>query len=363
MPLKIGKYIKYGFEVSPYVLLNIPNVLILCSWLDKKLLKLRLGAEKKCRKLKMGKVLWSPEFALLKTNLKYWCLTHKTLQGKSIDMKFFRRIAKAANLPTQVQQDFDQVQEAIQTQKELIKLYKKKHVTKRETFLEGLAKALAEKEASNSQDKDIKRLHFVKLLHQREQQRLSARTIRNVVSAENNYQQLDHIVFEDEEGNQVVTYDTQTIERQLIEENKRRFNQAAESPFLVQPLVSWVGKFGETVGVDKILDADLGNLETTIDQYSFKVLQEMKRPAPFLHHKVDMSFKAFAKTWSKVKEHTASGKSSLHFGHFMAGCKHSQIGRIECAMANFPLRTGYSPKRWQQGIEVMLLKQKKQFSR
>jgi hypothetical protein len=30
-------------------------------------------------------------------------------------------------------------------------------------------------------------------------------------------------------------------------------------------------------------------------------------------------------------------------------------------MANFPLRTGYSPTRWQQGIEVMLLKQKNNF--
>jgi hypothetical protein len=56
-----------------------------------------------------------------------------------------------------------------------------------------------------------------------------------------------------------------------------------------------------------------------------------------------------------------AGRSHLHFGHFMAGCEHLQIGRIECAMANFPLRTGYAPNRWQQGIEVMLLKQKNNF--
>jgi hypothetical protein len=30
-------------------------------------------------------------------------------------------------------------------------------------------------------------------------------------------------------------------------------------------------------------------------------------------------------------------------------------------MSNFPLRTGYSPRRWQQGIEVMLLKQLNNF--
>jgi hypothetical protein len=278
-----------------------------------------------------------------------------------IDKKFFCRIAHATNLPTQVQEDAAHIQEAIQAQRELIQVYKKRHVSKWETFLEGLAKALAEEATSNSQDKHIKRLQFVKILHQQEQQRQSARTIRHAVSADNNYQQLNHITFDDEEGKQVVTYDTQTMEQQLIEENRRRFNRAAGSPFLVHPLVTWVGKFGENTGVEKILDADLVSLETSIDHYSLKVLQEMKRPDSFQHKEVETSYESFINTWSKVKEHTASGKSMLHFGHFMAGCTHTQIGRIECAMANFPLRTGYSPTRWQQGIEVMLLKQKNNF--
>jgi hypothetical protein len=148
-------------------------------------------------------------------------------------------------------------------------------------------------------------------------------------------------------------------ERQLIEENRRRFNQAAESPFLVDPLVTWVGKYGETGGVDKILCEELGTLETFIDHYILKVLREMKRPDSFKHKEVNLTYEAFTRTWPKVREHTALGKSNLHFGHFMAGCKHSQIGRLQCFMANFPLHTGYLPKRWQQGIEVMLLKVKK----
>jgi hypothetical protein len=91
------------------------------------------------------------------------------------------------------------------------------------------------------------------------------------------------------------------------------------------------------------------------------LLDEMKCPDRFQDLVIDTSFEAFAQSWRKVKEHTASGRSHLHFGHFMAGCNHSQIGRIECAMANFPLRTGYAPNRWMQGIEVMLLKQKGNF--
>jgi hypothetical protein len=69
--------------------------------------------------------------------------------------------AQAAKLPPQVQVDVEQVQEFIYAQKEAIQLYKKKHVLKRETSLEGLAKALAGEEGSNSQEKDIKWLQFV----------------------------------------------------------------------------------------------------------------------------------------------------------------------------------------------------------
>jgi hypothetical protein len=45
--------------------------------LDRVLLKLRMAAEKKCRKLKMGRVQWSPEFAQQKIMLKYWCLAKR----------------------------------------------------------------------------------------------------------------------------------------------------------------------------------------------------------------------------------------------------------------------------------------------
>jgi hypothetical protein len=45
----------------------------------------------------------------------------------------------------------------------------------------------------------------------------------------------------------------------------------------------------------------------------------------------------------------------------MAACKHEKLAIVEAQMANFSLLTGYSPRRWQTGIEVMLLKQKDNF--
>jgi hypothetical protein len=53
--------------------------------IDKQMLKVRLDAEKKCRKFKMGQVQWMPEYSREMLTLKYWCLALKICEGKSIN--------------------------------------------------------------------------------------------------------------------------------------------------------------------------------------------------------------------------------------------------------------------------------------
>jgi hypothetical protein len=144
-----------------------------------------------------------------------------------------------------VTEDSESIQQHIVQQQELIKNYKRKHTNKRETWLEGLAKALADDDGSSSGDTNQKRLRYIKALQQREQQRLSARIIRQNVHAENNYQQLDHITFATDEGVLQTTYDNDEMEQQLIAENQRRFNQANGSPFqLMRLTVTWITSVG-----------------------------------------------------------------------------------------------------------------------
>jgi hypothetical protein len=50
------------------------------------------------------------------------------------------------------------------------------------------------------------------------------------------------------------------------------------------------------------------------------------------------------------------GRAKLHFGHFIAGSSHAQIAAFEACLSGIPWLTGYSPKRWQQGINVMIEK-------
>jgi hypothetical protein len=328
--------------------------------LDQKLLKARLSAEKTCRKLKMGRTQWSPEYATLRITQKYWCLVDKQQEGRSVDRKFFRRVAVAAGLPVQTRVDKEIIQNNIDEVTRQLKQYKKRHTHKRETWLEGLAKALAEEAETNS-DIDVKRVQYLRILRQREHQRYSARLIRQATNADKNFQAMDHIDFIAADGSRVTTYNKDTIEDKLLEENIRRFNQADGSPFLIEPLVRLVGKYGEEHGVHSILDNQFQLPCREIDRYTSLLVKEMKNPDNYCPKEIDLSLDNFVRGWHKAKEHTASGRSGLHFGHFMAACTHNELSRIEQQMANFPLKSGYSPRRWQQGIEVMLLKQANNF--
>ena len=43
-------------------------------------------------------------------------------------------------------------------------------------------------------------------------------------------------------------------------------------------------------------------------------------------------------------------------GHFKAGAQHPNVGWVHFHLSLIPMSSGYSPRRWQKGINVMLLK-------
>ncbi len=54
---------------------------------------------------------------------------------------------------------------------------------------------------------------------------------------------------------------------------------------------------------------------------------------------------------------TASSMLGIHFGHYMVGTFHPDIVLFNAAMmADLPMKTGYSPCHWREGLNVMLEK-------
>jgi hypothetical protein len=60
--------------------------------------------------------------------------------------------------------------------------------------------------------------------------------------------------------------------------------------------------------------------------------------------------------WRKAREFTATGPSGLTFSHFIAATHDPLLTSFDATMANIPYATGYSPKRWQLGTDVIIPK-------
>jgi stalled ribosome rescue protein Dom34 len=108
------------------------------------------------------------EFAVLNTNKKFWFLTQKKASGLRLDTKYFKRVARAAaraanqNPLVLAQPHIIHVKLSEVTEK--MREYKKVHTDKCNSWLENLAKAMADNETEEGEDTDVKTLSYIKLL-------------------------------------------------------------------------------------------------------------------------------------------------------------------------------------------------------
>ena len=321
---------------------------------DDKLTKARLEAERKCRKIRSGKVQWSPEFSRLALEKKFWVLLYKKGSKGNVDRKFLIRIAKSLNKDLNQQYQLEAIQSEIQAVNRRIKAYKRKHEHHRDSWLESLALAQAENTAKNQDDVRIRQLRILKQLRERETQRRNARIIKRVNAGVNRNGGIDRVMVPVDGVDQWI-YNQEEIERLLLQENKNRFNQAGNCPFLQLPLSEAVGPIGLGVGATEILD---GTFNTSgVDPFTNQLIDQMKKPKNWSEISVDESFEEYQRGWQRARENTSSGPSGIHFGHFIAATYDDDVGTIHWLMSKIAMKRGIAPARWRQGTQVMLLKQ------
>ena len=144
------------------------------------------------------------------------------------------------------------------------------------------------------------------------------------------------------------------MEKYIIRENESKFHQTEDRcPLLHGRLFRDLGSMGDGPEVPNVLNGTYspppGTSEATVSW-----LKSLKIEDQHDRNRSTASWKEFQSGWDKAKEQTASGE--LHMGHFKAGARHRNIGWVHFHLSTLPMSSGYSPKRWQHGIDVMLLK-------
>jgi len=188
-----------------------------------------------------------------------------------------------------------------------------------------------------------------------ERARKMARRVRLVLQSSNRHGALQAVTGPTPEGYRKEFTTKSSLEKACIEEAGRRFTQANNTPMLQTDMIQRFGEIGANRPELKNVLAGKSQPLPTDDTYTTKLLQHLSRP-PNITKLPPRSLQEYNMGWRKSQETTASSMSGIHFGHYMAGTFNPEIAIFNATMADLPMRTGYSPQRWREGLNVMLEK-------
>jgi hypothetical protein len=314
-----------------------------------------LNAERNCRKLRMGAISWSPQFQLIRAKLHAWNLLHKKAKGGRVYTRMLLRKLKEAELEDHLLDTLPEIEDARARIWREQKRLKQQADQLRVSWLQSLGEAQAELGHMSA-------AQAVKNMQRREEQRRNARMIRRV-NDKLRSGSVTMVLAPDADGTWTERTEKREIESALLQENERRFNQANDTPFLVPPLYDLIGPLGLGLHADAVLNGTFVAPPGT-DPYAVKLLYQLQRdpavaqapPMP-----LELPLDEYVRGWQRARERTSSGPSGLHFGHYISGTKDMELAEFHRTMAHIPYLSGYSPVRWQKGIDVMLEKKKGNF--
>ena len=320
--------------------------------IDKKITKYMLQAERKCRKLRMGYIPYSPQLAQLLNTINFWRLVIRKVKGHNISMRTIIRLQARCEIsgkPLSHTESYckERWKESI-TKYRQFKLQADKvrgkwldevieqHILYGDTAAAGIIQTIKHREAQRSMHRRI---------NSSVGQQRSKGVSRTIVPATTIHDERE--------------YDQQSdIERENLTYMASLFQSANDTPLRTAPLVQEFGYIGDTVAGDEVT-AGIYNPPTAVDEHTKLFLHCCSRPPQVLcdDKVIQMSPQEYADRWSTCREKTSSSPSGRHFGHYK--CLHKMSLRtktIFSVMFNIPARTGYSPIRWQRAIDVLLLK-------
>lgn len=129
-------------------------------------------------------------------------------------------------------------------------------------------------------------------------------------------------------GGWEVTIDKLKIEEECIHDNIRRFTQANASPSLLQDQVDILGWTANTTQASQILHGE-HNLVEGLDPAIARLAPFLTQPPSLVNISTAISQEDYDYAWTRCREYTSTGTSGLHFGHFMASTKDTDIGEID----------------------------------
>jgi hypothetical protein len=141
-----------------------------------------------------------------------------------------------------------------------------------------------------------------------------------------------------------------------------RLHLTETSPCMMNPLLDDLGYLGITDESKELLNGlyspPIGINDHTrsyLDELSWVNQAAINTPQD-MFTKYSITTEEHIAGWKWAKERTAPGYSGITTAHWKAACLDPTLAAIDAAWANYPYVTGYSPKRWRNGVDLMIPK-------
>jgi hypothetical protein len=308
-------------------------------------------AVRKCRKLRMGQVDFSPTIQLFMRKINAWQLLYKRAQGKKVSSRLLSRSIKKAKIDSSNRiMGKEYLQEQLHSAYKNYYQAKSNHGALRASAMHTRAEALA---AENNTDK----AKILQTLMHHETQRKTAKKIKylrgKVIVGSTSI-----ISVTTPEGGSVDITKKEEMERAIMEANEKKYKCSFHTPFMVPPLLPDFGYIGTSRSAQEVLMGEYVPPPTT-DSYAAQLINHLNTPIAIQeagHHPTTLPIEEYQKYWLKARERTSSYPGDINFSTLKAGARNETIAQFECIMTRIPLFSGYSPTRWRQCVDVMILK-------
>ena len=185
-------------------------------------------AEKRCRKLRLGQVAFSPELNMSRLKIQAWLLLIARTKKRKVSSRLLKRSIKKANLPLEARSlPEEDLQDRLKEEYKTYYQIKGEAVELRMTALVNLATALAEKGETDKEK-------VIQALRQREQQWRTAKKIK-YLQGKLRSGSTTMVTTLDSSGNRIDITNKKEIELAILESNKAKFLQSSHTPFYLPP--------------------------------------------------------------------------------------------------------------------------------
>jgi len=145
------------------------------------------------------------------------------------------------------------------------------------------------------------------------------------------------------------------IEEVLLPVNKAKVHSSEDTDFLTSPLVKEFGCQGNEQIENAVLQVSCVP-PPLASRYSKLFLKHCVAPLGLPSSDDNVSTADHCKDWKRAKERTSGGQSRITFAMYKAEATDPVLAALDASQQSMGYATGFSFPRWQQGLDIQLLK-------